>query len=533
MNIFPHSHSDPYLYSGDANNTVHQTHGGQDIYDNFDRLVDDFSVTTNYLGPCESAICHIQKNLHLINHYPRDTQEPYKSELVEFLYKHSPLSSSSSSSLSQYNHNVLFGNGASELIDLIIRLQSQTTRFTSPKPQKYYVMDTQYMEYERSCKLHHFEKSDTLSDADVVCIVNPCNPTGEYIKTDVLMDTISKCKPNTIVLIDESMQIWIGRDFRTKSILNESYFIQTMASEFNIQVYVIHSWTKIFSCTGLRIGTAVCPNELTCNHVKHHQNPWNCNILALEYLSKCFRDTEYLETTWKTTESMRTKQINDIQTHFPDWKIYGASFLSWFWIELPDENSAERLYNASKKSHMPVRWGKIGYNKPKCIRVAVRKQYHFDKLIGVWKTEFCIETFENVVRKLNPEIMNVCVDDLYSHEYRYEDSCEKLFQYLISMNELKTIPSIIVDKKSMVIIDGHHRIDVIKKLGIDTVKVIAIDYVGQYNIVVHPDNPYITHEMVVEKGLSDEKMDPKSTKHMIRVNNKLYPIIVISKIILL
>ena len=43
-----------------------EKHGGQDIYDNFDELIEDFSVTTNYLGPNKKGLDHMKRNCHLI-----------------------------------------------------------------------------------------------------------------------------------------------------------------------------------------------------------------------------------------------------------------------------------------------------------------------------------------------------------------------------------------------------------------------------------------------------------------------------------
>jgi hypothetical protein len=69
-------------------NKMTEKHGGQDIYDNLDELIEDFSVTTNYLGPNKNGTKHIQNNIQLIHHYPKDDKQPYKSNLLNFLFKH-------------------------------------------------------------------------------------------------------------------------------------------------------------------------------------------------------------------------------------------------------------------------------------------------------------------------------------------------------------------------------------------------------------------------------------------------------------
>ena len=454
---------------------------------------------------------HIKQNINLINHYPKEDQEPYKNKILSFLNSTNP--------------NLLLGNGASELIDLTIRL------FNSNKTsKKYFVSETQYMEYERSCILYNYKKTNSIEDADIICIINPCNPTGLYYTTQEIFKIISNCKENSIIIIDESMLFWIGKNFREKSMVKEQDFIQELLSKKNIKLFIIHSYTKIFSCTGIRFGTILCPDKKTYNHIKHFQNPWNCNILALEYISKCVDDEEYLNVTWNTTKILRNNQKELINKYFPEWKIHGESFLSWFWIEMPNEEIAEKIYLCSKQSYMPVRWGKIGYNKNNCIRVAVRKMENFDKLLKIW-----IENIDYLNNNCNNNfkciLKTVDIDNLLTHEIVYEESSNLLYNYLLSLNGEKTIPSIIVDDKTNIIIDGHHRLNVLKKLGVKEIQVTAIDYLEQNNIIVNPEDLSITKEIVIQHGLIRNNFKPKTTQHMLCINNKLLPIIILSKIV--
>jgi cytidyltransferase-like protein len=491
-----------------------QKHGGQDIYDNLSELIDDFSVTTNYLGPCNVAIEHIQKNVDMITHYPKEDQQPYKKKMLDFL--------------DCKNQHLLFGNGATELIDMIIRLY--ISLMCGNVEKKYYVMDTQYMEYERSCILYGCVRTENITEADVVCIVNPCNPTGKYFESDELKRMLSQCKPNSTILIDESMLFWIGSNFRDNGFLRERDYIQKLKEDKNINLFILHSWSKIFSCTGIRVGTVLCPDKQSYSFLKKYQNPWNCNILGLEYIAKCIEDDAYLKLTWDTTEELRTEQINKILVEFPEWKIHGEKFLSWFWIELPDEIIADKVYKCSKKSNMPIRWGKVGYNKNNFVRVAVRKMENFDKLLLTWKTELkCnLEMSNN-----NNIIKHVNLDDLLSHESIYEESGNLYYNYLKSIENIVCMPAIIIDEKTNVIIDGHHRLYVLKKMGIKSVDVLAIDYLNQTNIVVNPTDLTITKEFVIQKGLARDYLHAKTTRHMLQVNDELIPIISLSKMVVI
>ena len=496
-----------------------ERHGGQDIYDNLDALIEDFSTTTNYLGPVPNAIKHIQQKCHLITHYPKDDQQPYKQNLINFLFEGmtndtnnyittNDITTNDITTIHRtntlINPNIILGNGASELIELVIRVSNKTT---------YFANDTQYKEYERACINNGLTKK-SFEEANMVCIVNPCNPTGEYLSIDKLINYI-KPKKNATILIDESMQVWNGADFRKDSMLSQYEFIQTMLKENNCSIYIIHSWTKIFSCTGIRIGSILCPDTPSCEKIQHLQNPWTCNILALEYLNECIHknNRDYLCETWNTVPNMRKEQCEVIQLMFPQWKIYGANFLSWYWIELPNEETAYTVYLISKNNNMPIRWGKTGYNKPTFIRVAVRSNDNFIKLIDIWKKYL----YHNSI------IKKMCITDLKCHEQIDVDRAENLYEYL---RENKTIPIIIADKDSKSIIDGHHRLYAFKKLNIENVDVLCIDY-NQDEIIVHP-NKNISKDEVVNSGLTGELMPPKSTQHMVLINGTLYPIIHLS-----
>ena len=517
-----------------------EKHGGQDIYDDFDALIDDFSVTTNYLGPNEAALHHIQEHMHLINHYPKDDKQPYTNNLIEFLYK----------DLEHTCPYLILGNGASELIDLVCRISCMI----HPEYATYYVKETQYKEYERSLKLQNLSYIENIQSADIVSIVNPCNPTGEYLSIQDIKKVINSCKNNATILVDESMQLWQGSDFRKDSLLSQQLFINDLCIEKNIKIFIIHSYTKFYSCTGIRIGSIICPNEETYNKILHYQNPWSNNIMALEYLDKCLIDEVYAHKTWDTTQMLRTYQSEKINEYFPNWKVYGESWLSWMWIELSTEQEAFEIYEISKQHHMPIRWGKMGYNKPTFIRVAVRETENFHKLLQVWidyirhketkKQENINNDINNINDKKYPILYKfynntvihnkvVSLDSLKFHEEFSKEKFTKLYNYYKTLGEnVRIIPTIIIDVHTNVIIDGHHRYQLFKKMGLKEVEVTCIDYMHCDNIIVNPFNAHISKQDVINIGLSKDVWQPKTTQHMIQVGQSLQPIIYLSTNIL-
>ncbi|KAF4717141.1 hypothetical protein FOZ62_019200, partial [Perkinsus olseni] len=133
--------------------------------------VEDFSVTTNGLGPVPEALEAAKEALLTIEHYPPSDFEPAITDLAKFL---------SPDDWSDTRSRLLLGNGASEMIDMISRL--------APKgPWRPGPFATQYQEYRRSAKNAgriELDWSDVDGGAKLTSIVNPCNPTGDYMHVE-------------------------------------------------------------------------------------------------------------------------------------------------------------------------------------------------------------------------------------------------------------------------------------------------------------------------------------------------------------
>lgn len=76
---------------------------------------------------------------------------------------------------------------------------------------------------------------------------------------------------------------------------------------------------------------------------------------------------------------------------------------------------------------------------------------------------------------------------------------------------------IIVDKNTMIILDGHHRFNVIKKLGLTASPVHFVDYKNKEIQVTawREESGKITKKHVVKAGLSGKLLEPKTSKHFI------------------
>ena len=103
---------------------------------------------------------------------------------------------------------------------------------------------------------------------------------------------------------------------------------------------------------------------------------------------------------------------------------------------------------------------------------------------------------------------------LRDHEEVIPDNLETRTSKLLSKGFYKPI---IVDRGSMVILDGHHKWTAAKSLGLARVPVVMVDYLVDEGVLVDvwPDcgKESITKTEVLEMGLSGDVFPPKTSRH--------------------
>lgn len=103
---------------------------------------------------------------------------------------------------------------------------------------------------------------------------------------------------------------------------------------------------------------------------------------------------------------------------------------------------------------------------------------------------------------------------LRGHEEVIPDNLETRTSKLLSKGFYKPI---IVDRGSMVILDGHHKWTAAKSLGLTRVPAILVDYLNDEGVLVDvwPDcgKESITKTEVLEMGVSGDVFPPKTSRH--------------------
>lgn len=113
------------------------------------------------------------------------------------------------------------------------------------------------------------------------------------------------------------------------------------------------------------------------------------------------------------------------------------------------------------------------------------------------------------------QLILINIDDLKTHELVNFKHLHSLQRQIEADGHIK-VP-IIVDKNSMVVLDGHHRLNCCKNLGFKRIPCMLVDYFGDPKIKVSSRRKKfkITKKIVITAGLTGSLFPHKTTRHSI------------------
>jgi hypothetical protein len=124
------------------------------------------------------------------------------------------------------------------------------------------------------------------------------------------------------------------------------------------------------------------------------------------------------------------------------------------------------------------------------------------------------------------KITNIEINKIHEHEAIDGDNLKKIKLSIIRARIFKE--PIIVDRKTLVVLDGHHRLNSCRELGLKKIPCLMVNYLENKRIAVigRRKNIFIDKNIVIKMGLSDKVFPKKTTKHLIpqRIRNLKIPI---------
>lgn len=124
-------------------------------------------------------------------------------------------------------------------------------------------------------------------------------------------------------------------------------------------------------------------------------------------------------------------------------------------------------------------------------------------------------------------IVKVSIQKLRSHEKVDKEHLQEIKSKILKSGIFK-VP-IIVDKEHLVVLDGHHRLNSCKELGLSKIPCVLVDYLkdSKIKVVARRKEYVISKDKVIKMGLSKQVFPCKTTKHYIpyRVKNLKIPLL--------
>ncbi|MDC7277974.1 aminotransferase class I/II-fold pyridoxal phosphate-dependent enzyme [Butyrivibrio fibrisolvens] len=267
-------------------------HGG-DIYRN--SIQYDFSVNINPMGMPSEVQWVLTEAALYSNRYP----DIYHERLIE----------ETSGLFNVPKENIVYGNGASEIIMAVCHaISPKKALFIAPCFSGYETcvkgacpdcsLSYYTLSEDNDFEIHHdILEHIQVEKADLMFLTNPNNPNGRLISKELLDEIVLACEEaGTTLVVDECFLALTGMD-RENSL---AYEIKEHKS-----LIVLRAYTKTFAIPGVRIGYSICSNESIATSLKNHLPEWNLSVFAQMAGVECLKHMEYLEDSVKLIESER------------------------------------------------------------------------------------------------------------------------------------------------------------------------------------------------------------------------------------
>ncbi len=326
----------------------------------------------NPLGPSPKAKEAIQTAANLVHLYPDGAAFELRETIANF-------------------HNVemeavLTGNGSNEVLNLIART------FLKPGKDRGLMFQYAFIAYPIILKAfgvafdvvkvsdQDFEQSlDKMYDAihedtKLICIANPNNPTGTFIKKDALRKFLESVPEDILVVIDEAYVEFIDDP-------SFSSALDLRATRENL--IITRTFSKCYALAGLRVGYAVGPPKLI-DYVNRVREPFNCNLIAQAAAIASLGDREFVARSVAQNTEVRAELIEGLEKLAANGVQAIPSQTNFVLVRTP--RPGVEIYDALLRLGVIVRPLK-GYGLEYFLRVSVGSHHENQRFLKAFSDE--------------------------------------------------------------------------------------------------------------------------------------------------
>lgn len=204
---------------------------------------------------------------------------------------------------------VIPGNGATEIIYLLMRNLSGRLAIINPTFSEYRkgaeiaglsVVDF-VMDWEKDFELDLDEIYKGKDEFDSIFICNPNNPDGSVREIKKLLEFAEK--EGKLLIVDETF-IEFADSEKDRSLVN--------MVEKSKNLFIIRAVTKFFGIPGIRLGYGISSNRELLQKMYDEKEPWTINSFADSASDFIFKDDEYIRKSKEYFSKERICMINEI-----------------------------------------------------------------------------------------------------------------------------------------------------------------------------------------------------------------------------
>ena len=279
---------------------------------------------------------------------------------------------------------IIPGNGAAELIKALMEIIPGTLGIVRPTFEEYpnrrdkgslvtFIPQNKEFRYGVSDLISFFSENH----ADNLIIINPDNPSGNYIPLEDICTLASWCESNDIRLVIDESFVDFSDNWEKNSLIHNSIL------ESYPHMIVMKSISKSYGVPGIRLGILCSADTEIISILKKRVSIWNINSFA-EFFMQIFNK---YEKDYKRACEKFIAERNDFGS-----KLRQISFLrvipsqaNYFLCEiLPPYDANEIVLTMLKRFNILTRdcSSKVGLDGKQYMRIAVRDHADNTKLIN-------------------------------------------------------------------------------------------------------------------------------------------------------
>ena len=284
-----------------------------------------------------------------------------------------------------HQENIVVGNGAAELIKSFMEMQDGKIGFVRPTFEEYpnrYTKENSVV-FVPSNKDFSYTADDVMDffddkDIKTLVIINPDNPSGNYIPKDDLLHLIEWAdKKGFKLVIDESFV-----DF---SDCLEPTIIEQSLLDNNKHLFVVKSISKSYGVPGIRLGILASGDADTISYIKKDVAIWNINSFGEFYMQiaeKYKKDYAIALDKFRSERKRFENELNAI-----DGIRVIPSQANYFMVELRGKTTAKELTKKMLLVHDILIKDLSTKVDGEYIRIAIRSTEDNNRLIEAFKAE--------------------------------------------------------------------------------------------------------------------------------------------------